>query len=111
VTIVNRSDNVLPAADTDRTFNAAVLLGTSVREQPDKELSPRTPLPRNDLAPGESVKMTLEVHCPARPGRYDVRFDLVEERVTWFARQGSPMGRMELIVTPEDQTASDDTED
>jgi uncharacterized protein (DUF3820 family) len=40
-----------------------------------------------------------------------VRFDLVEERVTWFARQGSPMGRMELIVNADDRTASDSAED
>lgn len=49
-------------------------------------------LPR-DLAPGESV--ALEVHCryPARPGRYAVRFDLLDAGIGWFSA-GLPPDRL-----------------
>jgi SAM-dependent methyltransferase len=48
----------------------------------------RTPLPR-PVAPGESCAMTMRVRAPAKPGRYVLEIDLVEEDVSWFSRAGT----------------------
>ena len=45
--------------------------------------------------------MRIVVPAPKKEGRYTIRFDLVEERVTWFANRGSPMAEMSLVVTEE----------
>jgi hypothetical protein len=48
----------------------------------------RAALPR-DVAPGEAVDWLVEV--PAPPARGAVlRFDMVDEGITWFAERGSP---------------------
>ena len=45
--------------------------------------------------------MRIVVSAPKKKSRYTVRFDLVEESVTWFANRGSPMAEMSLVVTEE----------
>jgi hypothetical protein len=45
----------------------------------------RTALPA-DLAPGDTQVVPVHVLAPARPGRYRLRLDLVEEHVRWFER-------------------------
>ncbi len=99
VTITNRSDNLLPLADADKQFNLAAFEGTSIEDMPGRSFGPRTRLPRRDLQPGQSLQTTYPLKAPTRPGRYTVRLDVVEERVTFFHRQGSPMGEILLIVT------------
>jgi SAM-dependent methyltransferase len=48
----------------------------------------RTPLPR-PVPPGESCAVTMRVRTPAKPGRYVLEIDLVEEGVSWFSRAGT----------------------
>ena len=48
----------------------------------------RTPLPR-PLPPGEACALTMRVRAPAKPGRYVLEIDLVEEGVSWFSRAGT----------------------
>ncbi len=50
----------------------------------------RTALP-SPLTPGQSATLSAAVKLPATPGGYDIRFDLVQEGVTWFSGQGVPM--------------------
>lgn len=49
----------------------------------------RATLPR-DIAPGESAEVDIDVLTPEHPGTLTLRFDLVEEGVTFFTTQGSP---------------------
>ena len=42
----------------------------------------------SDLAPGGSGAATIEIKTPASPGRYILKFDMVQEWVTWFSWQG-----------------------
>lgn len=49
----------------------------------------RTSLPQS-LAPGDSATLTARLGAPRTAGRYEVRWDLVEELQTWFAWQGVP---------------------
>ena len=48
----------------------------------------RTKLP-GDLASGQSVSLTAQVSAPTNPGTYSLRFDLVQEGVTWFSLKGA----------------------
>ena len=48
----------------------------------------RTKLPA-DLASGQSVSLTAQVAAPTTPGTYSLRFDLVQEGVTWFSLKGA----------------------
>lgn len=45
-------------------------------------------LPRALVHPGERVAVHFPLQVPAVPGRYDLRFDLVEQGVTRFEAQG-----------------------
>ena len=47
----------------------------------------RTPLPA-DLPAGASVTLRAAVRTPARPGRYLLWWDLVQEDITWFSARG-----------------------
>ena len=48
----------------------------------------RASLPRS-LQPGESADVRLVVTPPQAAGDYELEFDVVEERITWFADRGS----------------------
>jgi cell division septation protein DedD len=47
----------------------------------------RTPLPQ-DLAPGESVRLKMNIAVPARPGRYVINVTLLQEGYEWFDQKG-----------------------
>jgi hypothetical protein len=51
-----------------------------------------------ELAPGASTTLVLQVTAPARPGRWTLELDMVDEGVTWFSRQGSPTARLDIVV-------------
>ena len=54
----------------------------------------RTPLP-HDVRPGEEIAIEMTIGgLPA--GRYELRYDMVVEGVTWFEFQGSPCPRRPL---------------
>lgn len=99
VTVTNRSRETIPAADEERLFAVAAFLGSTTDDEPDEVLSPRAWLPRRDIRPGESVQVEVRLDAPQQQGRYAVRFDVVEEHQTWFARQGSPMAECKLDVS------------
>jgi len=44
----------------------------------------RTTLPR-DVAPGKTADVMFEIETPREPGRYELVFDAVHERVAWFS--------------------------
>jgi SAM-dependent methyltransferase len=58
-------------------------LGTLV-----SEFHGEPPLPRA-VAPGETVKLKIEHAAPRRPGKYTLKFDLVDQHVCWFEDAGS----------------------
>jgi hypothetical protein len=84
----------------DRTGRRAVYLSYHWIDEPTgvvKEFEGvRTALP-SDLAPGATTTVTAEVSAPARPGRYLLRWDLVQEQVTWFSDRGD-RGLRQLVV-------------
>ena len=57
----------------------------------------RTPLPF-DLGSGMQIEMQVPVTLPAQPGKYCVEFDMVQEKVAWFAARGSQTKRIAIVV-------------
>ena len=59
----------------------------------------RTAFPR-PVAPGETVAVDLTVDAPRPPGRYVLRFDLVEEHRFWLSEVGVATQDVEVDVAP-----------
>jgi hypothetical protein len=59
----------------------------------------RTPFPR-PVAPGEEIELDASVDAPRPPGRYVLRFDLVEEDRFWLSEVGVETLDVELEVEP-----------
>ena len=57
----------------------------------------RTPLPR-DVAPGEEIVMDMLVAGALPAGRYELRYDMVVEGVTWFEFHSTPGPRRTLEI-------------
>ncbi len=98
VKVKNTSNVLLPVQSG--TFHVGAFLGSTEEENPDVEIGPRVDLSKADMPPGAQVEVAMTITAPVQAGTYSVHFDVVEEGVTWFARQGSPMGTMKLVVAP-----------
>lgn len=96
VEVTNRAAEAIPAGDPQRIFRVAAYLGDPY-PLPERRRG-CTRLPRRDLLPGRTVKVSVPFRVPERRGTYRLHFDVVEEHETWFARQGSPVSTHELIV-------------
>ena len=59
----------------------------------------RTPFER-PVAPGESVELDVIVEAPRPPGRYVLRFDLVEEHRFWLSEVGVAPLDVDVDVAP-----------
>ena len=70
--------------------------GRPVLLKPEQDI--RTPLP-NDVAPQGEVTLNAQVAAPAEAGSLILKWDLVEEGVTWFEDRGSKP--LSLAVTVE----------
>jgi SAM-dependent methyltransferase len=57
----------------------------------------RTALP-HEMDPGREVGLKAEVKAPEKPGEYIIEFDVVQERITWFANKGSKTLRKRITV-------------
>ena len=57
----------------------------------------RTLLPAA-VAPGASITVNASVTTPATPGAFALKFDLVQEGVSWFSGQGVPAESISLTV-------------
>ena len=50
-------------------------------------------------APGQAADIDIELPPIAAPGRYTLKFDLVNEGVEWFEKCGSPTTNTPLVVS------------
>jgi|GEM_PF-7049099 len=57
----------------------------------------RTNLPA-DLAPGNSVTLNANVTPPTTSGTWTLRWDMVQEYVTWFSERGAPTNNVSVQV-------------
>jgi hypothetical protein len=52
----------------------------------------------HDVAPGETVALSIDFVAPEAPGRYELQVDLVEEHRAWFSDWGLPPVTLSLRV-------------
>jgi hypothetical protein len=62
----------------------------------------RTPLPL-DVAPGNTVEVQAQIMAPSAQGSYVIEWDGVQEAVTWFSWEGTPVARTNLTVLGPDR--------
>lgn len=88
--VVNTGDTLWLAAP--REFGGYVTLGVKLC-LPDGRVVDDTlgrTLLNQDVAPGELTRLTAVIRLPqVPPGKYVLRFDMVDEQVCWFEERGS----------------------
>ncbi len=57
----------------------------------------RSGLP-NDVPPGATVTLPLEITAPGKPGEYLLQIDLVQEMVSWFSEKGNNSPKVKVKV-------------
>jgi hypothetical protein len=50
------------------------------------------------LSPGATAQIPMTITAPDKPGRYQLKFDLVSEGIDWFEACGSPTTMKTLVV-------------
>ena len=93
----HRTDHAVPGGQTGYDIKLAAYFGSAVDLVPDHEFFPRLQIDQ-DIAPHDSLAVTREFWAPESPGVYEIRFDLLEEDVTWFCAAGSPEPVRVLVV-------------
>lgn len=58
----------------------------------------RTFLPFGEIARGQSVLFEASVRAPSAPGTYTLKWDMVQDDVTWFSWKGVPTGDQVVTV-------------
>ena len=71
--------------------------GTALPENATLEL--HTPLPRS-VAPGETVVLDATLQAPQQQGSFVLKWDMVQERTTWFEEQGNVPLTVAVAVLP-----------
>ena len=61
----------------------------------------RTSLPAT-LSPDQEITLNAKLNAPLVDGVYTLRWDLIEELVTWFGWQGAPTLDQRIMVNPDD---------
>ena len=78
-----------------------VTLGVKVFDQAGTvcdEFHGEPALPRA-IGPNESCTVTIERACPAVPGRYTLKIDLVNQHICWFEERGSTALYLPFVVS------------
>jgi SAM-dependent methyltransferase len=96
--ITNTSPRIWPASGKDGWWMVTVANrwfdGSGERLEVDDRRSHLT----EDVQPGGSTLVVVEIRAPADPGQYRVEFDLVQEGATWFGDRGSPTAAIDVTV-------------
>jgi hypothetical protein len=79
--------------------------GCSMRAGTQAHSELRWPFP-DSVRPQETVQMTAPFTAPATPGVYELRWDVVEEDVTWFGANSGLYASSQVTVLPGDAQAA-----
>ena len=86
--------------DLGRQRCGIVTLGVKIFDEAGEvrdEFHGEPALPRA-VAPNESCAVTIERSCPAAPGRYSLKIDLIDQHICWFEERGSRPLTLPLVV-------------
>ncbi len=95
VTVTNTGQGVFPAlgpTPVDLSYHWYDQIGKPVLWE-----GLRTKLPA-DLQPGQAIALQAQVQSPPNGGSYQLRFDLVQEGVSWFSSKGTATGNVAATV-------------
>ena len=84
----------------------AVLVGVHLSTRDGRQLDhdfARVPIPR-PLEPGQSATFRFSIDAPG-PGDFRLGFDLVSERICWFAETGAPPVEVDVSVAGADRAS------
>jgi acyl carrier protein len=82
---------------SDKSGIAVVNRWLSAKGKVVQWLDGRAPLIR-DMKPGSTEEIELTVRTPGKAGRWILELDLIDEGVTWFKDQGSPVIQLQVNV-------------
>ena len=82
-----RAGTVMPGV---RVFDESGTLVSEFHGEP--------PLP-HAVAPGQTVRITIQYAAPSRPGKYTINIDLVDQQVCWFEQRGSTPLVFTIVVS------------
>ena len=105
IKLTNKSKMLIPSGQAGWEFGIAVFQGDSVKSYPDKQFGKRARLPREDLAPGQSLELVYKLRIPNEPGEYELKVDLIDENRSYFGRQGSKVTNLKLHVITDQESA------
>lgn len=88
ITFINVGDTLWLTGQTVRT--GLVMPGVKITDETEKLVGENHgPLLPRAVAPGRSLTLDLLINAPAQPGSYEVKVDLVDQKVCWFEEKGS----------------------
>lgn len=106
MTVTNRSSSIWPSGGTNPVNLAYHWVDsqgkTVVWDGNRASLS-------SDLSPGASIVLTGTVVVPSQPGTYTLRWDMVQELISWFSWQGNYTSDVKVTVNPAKYNLSFDT--
>jgi len=96
VVIVNEGTLIWRSDDTPPILLGARWVDTATNEE-FGQARWRFPGP---VLPGETVRMTLPVRAPNKPGSFELRWDVVQETVTWFGNKNGITATTQVAIGP-----------
>jgi hypothetical protein len=88
VTLRNTSSRTWPASGSHPVRLGYHWYKTNGAEVPSALWDDNRSVLPHDVLPGDSVSLPCNLSAPRSPDRYELRWDMVEESITWFAWQG-----------------------
>ena len=98
--VVNASRLTIPAGNPKYKFYLTIRPRSAPCGEQWWHRGPKTLLPSEDIAPGESVEVPLAFPAPNRPGHAEYTLDMLHAGHAWFSQEGSPKARLLLHVRP-----------
>ena len=98
VSITNKADRDIPAGVNK--FRLFAYLGDAISHNSAFRLiGPESELPSENILPNETITIEQKITAPAKPGRYEVHFNIDTEWGYNFESHGSAIGTIILIVS------------
>lgn len=96
VTVSNEGTLIWRSEDSPSIILGARWVNTATNQEYGQA---RWPFPEPVL-PGETVEMTIRVRAPNKPGNFELRWDVVQETVTWFGHKSGVTATTKVVVLP-----------
>lgn len=112
VTITVRNDGWDTWSEAAGYRIAATLIASGTAPaNADYDAAGHHPLPQaTTVPPGETATFSLALTAPAKPGSYDLYYDMVHEGVTWFRERHNIEWKTPILVAPDETRVDTDND-